>query len=143
MLNNVELLSVKFKKIIMKRVTGLGGVFIKSNDPKALAAWYEKHLGINFGNSTYFVFPNADEGKPIPGFNLISFSKSDTDYFNPSKKDTMINFRVDDLFSLIDQLRKEGVEIAGDPIAEEYGKFGWVMDPDGNKIELWQPPDEK
>lgn len=128
----------------MKRVTGLGGVFIKSNDPKALAAWYEKHLGIAFGDSSYFVFPNADEGgKPIPGFNLISFSKNDTDYFNPSHKEVMINFRVKELISLIDQLKKEGVEIAGDPIEEEYGKFGWIMDPEGNKIELWQPPDEK
>jgi predicted enzyme related to lactoylglutathione lyase len=128
----------------MKKVSGLGGVFVKAKDPKALAKWYEQHLGIPFGEGPYVVFPfKDDQGNIASGYNILSFFKEDTNYFDPSRKDVMINLRVDDLFGFIEQLRKEGVEIVGDPIDEEYGKFGWVMDPEGNKIELWQPPEEK
>ncbi|MBM3416176.1 MAG: VOC family protein [Bacteroidetes bacterium] len=125
----------------MERVIGLGGPFIKANDPKALAAWYQKHLGIDFKGATYTVFQFADEkGKPTAGYNVFSFFKKDADYFNPSKKEVMINFIVQDLFGLLEVLKSEGVEIIGEPLDEEYGKFGWVIDPEGNKIELWQPP---
>jgi predicted enzyme related to lactoylglutathione lyase len=128
----------------MKKVIGLGGIFVKAKDPRVLAKWYEQHLGISFGESPYVVFPfKDDQGNIAPGYNILSFFKEDTDYFDPSRKDVMINLRVEDLFALIDQLKKEGVQIAGDPIDEEYGKFGWIMDPEGNKVELWQPPDEK
>jgi len=128
----------------MKRVTGLGGAFIKAKDPKAMAEWYEKHLGIPFGEGSYVVFPFKDvDGNISKGFNIVSFFKEDTNYFDPGKNNVMINLRVEDLFALIDQLKKEGVQIAGEPIDEEYGKFGWIIDPEGNKIELWQPPDEK
>ena len=128
----------------MKRVTGLGGAFIKAKDPKAMAEWYEKHLGIPFGEGSYVVFPFKDvDGNISKGFNIVSFFKEDTNYFDPGKNNVMINLRVEGLFALIDQLKKEGVQIAGEPIDEEYGKFGWIIDPEGNKIELWQPPDEK
>jgi predicted enzyme related to lactoylglutathione lyase len=126
----------------MAKVTGLGGAFIKSDNPETLAAWYEKHLGISFGGNSYAVFPLADEhGKAATGYNIISFFKKNSDYFSPSSKDTMMNFRVDDLMALLEQLKNAGVEIAGEPLMEEYGKFGWIMDPEGNKIELWQPPE--
>lgn len=125
----------------MKRVTGLGGIFIKARDPKAMAAWYQEHLGIGFGSQVYVDFPFTDEeGKLTPGSNVLSFFKSDSNYFNPSEKQVMINLRVHDLFALLEQLKTEGVTIIGDPMDEEYGKFGWIMDPEGNKIELWEPP---
>jgi predicted enzyme related to lactoylglutathione lyase len=119
----------------MERVIGLGGPFIKARDPKALAAWYEKHLGIAFGGGTYAVMkPEADS----KGYNILTFFKEDSDYFAPSEKAVMVNLMVRDLFALIEVLKEEGVTIVGDPISEEYGKFGWIMDPEGNKIELWE-----
>jgi predicted enzyme related to lactoylglutathione lyase len=126
----------------MERVTGLGGPFIKANDPKGLAAWYEKHLGIIFNGTAYTVwqFENKD-GSKKQGYNVLSFFKSDADYFAPSEKPVMINFIVKDLFALLDVLKEEGVTLVGEPMDEEYGKFGWILDPEGNKIELWQTPD--
>ena len=134
-----------FRKLVkimsMKKITGLGGVFIKAKDPKALAAWYEETLGIAFNNNSYIDLPFTDEkGKVTPGYNVLSFFKSDADYFNPSEKQAMINLRVHDLHSLLEELKNKGVTTVGDPLDEEYGKFGWIMDPEGNKIELWEPP---
>lgn len=127
----------------MKRVTGLGGVFIKAKDPQGLAVWYQQHLGIGFNNNSYVDLPFTDEtGKPATGYNVLSFFKLGSGYFDPSEKQVMFNLRVHDLFTLLDQLKAEGVAIVGDPLDEEYGKFGWIMDPEGNKIELWQPPDK-
>lgn len=133
---------VNLDKIMsVKQVTGLGGVFIKANDPKALAAWYQKFLGIGFNNNIYVDLPFTDEeGKLTPGYNVLSFFKAGSNYFDPSDKQVMLNLRVHDLFTLLDQLKAEGVTIVGDPLDEEYGKFGWIMDPEGNKIELWEPP---
>ena len=125
----------------MERVIGLGGPFIKVNDPKALAAWYEKHLGISFNGSVYAVLPFVNEdGSKMTGYNLLSFFKTDSDYFAPSDKQVMVNFIVKDLFALLDVLKEEGITIVGEPMDEEYGKFGWILDPEGNKIELWEPP---
>ncbi|MGB2702505.1 MAG: VOC family protein [Chitinophagaceae bacterium] len=125
----------------MERVTGLGGPFIKAEDPKGLAAWYEKHLGSAFNGTTYTVLPCANEdGSEKQGYNVFSFFKSDSDYFAPSNKPIMLNFMVKDLFALLAVLKEEGVTIVGEPMDEEYGKFGWIMDPEGNKIELWEPP---
>ncbi len=127
----------------MERVTGLGGPFLKANDPKALAAWYEKHLGIQFNGGVYTVWPfTTAEGSPKQGYNVLSFFKNDSDYFKPSEKQVMVNFIVKDLFTLLKVLKEEGVEVVGDPMDEEYGKFGWILDPEGNKIELWEPPKE-
>jgi predicted enzyme related to lactoylglutathione lyase len=125
----------------MERVIGLGGPFIKSEDPKALAAWYEKHLGIVFGGGTYTTWQHVnDDGSPKPGFTIFSFFKKDADYFNPSEKQVMVNFVVKDLLKLIETLKAEGVTVVGEPMVEDYGKFGWIMDPEGNKVELWEPP---
>lgn len=125
----------------MERVTGLGGPFIKAKDPKALAAWYEQHLGILFNGSTYTVWPFENkEGSKKTGYNVFSFFKEDSDYFKPSTTSVMVNFIVKDLFALLAVLKEEGVTIVGEPMDEEYGKFGWIVDPEGNKIELWEPP---
>jgi predicted enzyme related to lactoylglutathione lyase len=125
----------------MDRVIGLGGPFIKAMDPKGLASWYEKHLGISFKGTTYTDWQFAGpDGTKRPGYNVLSFFKSDSDYFAPSQKQVMVNFIVKDLFGLLKILKEEGVTICGDPMDEEYGKFGWIIDPEGNKIELWEPP---
>jgi len=125
----------------MKKITGLGGVFIKAKDSGSLAKWYQDVLGIGFNGNSYVDLPLADEGGKItPGYNVLSFFKADSEYFDPSDKQVMINLRVDKLFPLLDELRAKNVPIVGDPLDEEYGKFGWIMDPEGNKIELWEPP---
>ena len=126
----------------MKKITGLGGVFIKAKDPKALAEWYQETLGIDFKNNSYVDLPFTEEGKITPGYNVLSFFKEDNNYFNSSVKQVMLNLRVHDLFALLDELKNKKVTIVGDPVDEDYGKFGWIMDPEGNKIELWQPPDK-
>ena len=130
------------KTIIMERVTGIGGVFIKSKDPKALCEWYQKHLGIVFEGNTYVSFQWTNPHHPtLPGTTVFSFFKEDTKYFDPSTSSTMINFRVKDLVNLLETLKAEGVSVVGDMMDESYGKFGWIMDPEGNKVELWEPVD--
>ena len=126
----------------MERVTGIGGVFFKAKDPKALAAWYQKHLGVPFGDNSYTSFQWINPHHPTaPGSTVFSFFKEDTEYFQPSGKEFMINFRVKDLKDLIATLEREGVKIVGAVEEYEYGKFGWIVDPEGNKIELWEPVD--
>lgn len=128
----------------MERVTGVGGVFIKASDPKKMAAWYQQHLGIGFGDNSYVSFRWTNPHHPsLPGSTIFSFFKKDSKYFDPSQSSTMINFRVKDLNKLLELLRKEGVTIAGEIMEEEYGKFAWIMDPEENKIELWEPYDDK
>lgn len=125
----------------MERVVGLGGPFLKAKDPKALAAWYEKHLGLSFNGTVYTSWQFAnDDGTKKTGYNVFSFFKEDTDYFDPSQKQVMVNFIVKDVFALKKVLDEEGVTIVGEPMDEEYGKFIWILDPEGNKIELWEPP---
>lgn len=126
----------------MKRVTGIGGIFFKSKDPEATKKWYKKHLGISSGEyGGTFKWRHAEDPEQ-KGFTAWSPFDADTDYFNPAKKKFMINYRVDDLQALLKELRKEGVEIIGKMQEFEYGKFGWIMDPNGQKIELWEPNDE-
>ena len=129
----------------MERVTGIGGVFFKAKDVKAMTAWYQQHLGIPFGDNSYHSFRWVNENDPaVPGQTAFSFFKDDTDHFSPSEKPFMINFRVKDLAALLKQLKEEGVEIVGDMTEYEgFGKWGWCMDPEGNKIELWEPVDGK
>src|SRR5437870_5032250 len=104
----------------MERVIGLGGPFLKAKDPKALAAWYEKHLGIPFNGGVYTVWQFANEdGTKKSGYNVLSFFKEDADYFKPSEKPVMLNFIVKDLFALLKALKEEGVELAGEPMDEE------------------------
>ena len=127
----------------MNRVTGLGGVFFKSQDPARMRTWYAKHLGIDsgeYGTTFDWIDPNSPGKKCQTAWNLFP---ADTKYFNPGKKEFMLNYRVENLKALMDLLRSEGVQVVGDLQEFEYGKFGWIMDPEGNKIELWEPVDEK
>jgi len=127
----------------MKRVTGIGGIFFKTQDPDAMKAWYERHLGINLDPSygTSFEWRQAGDAER-KGFTAWSPFPADTDYFAPSEKDFMVNYRVADLDGLLDLLRQEGVEVVGEVHRFDYGKFAHVLDPEGNKVELWEPFDE-
>ncbi len=127
----------------MAKVTSLGGVFFKANDPKAQNEWYRTHLGIQTGDyGTTFVWrKNAHPDQN--GYTVWSPFKNTTEYFAPSQKEFMINFRVDDLDALLVQLKEQGVEQIGEVQNFEYGRFAWIMDPEGNKIELWEPLDEE
>jgi predicted enzyme related to lactoylglutathione lyase len=123
-------------------VTALGGVFLKSDDPEKLKAWYERNLGIpkeHYGTSFEWKSATYPDKK---GFTAWSIMPTDTTYFDPGKQEVMINYRVNDLEALLQRLKEDGVRLVGEPESYEYGKFGWIMDPDGNKIELWEPNDE-
>jgi len=122
------------------RVTGIGGVFFTAQDPKALRTWYSKHLGIDLepwgGKPFRWV---DDAGNPTGGTTVWHIGTGRN--FAPSTASFMINYRVSDLDALLATLRAEGCQVVGEPQDSEDGKFGWVMDPEGNKIELWQPPE--
>lgn len=123
----------------MRRVTGIGGVFFKSKDPAALGAWYDKHLGLkNHENVVFFRWKDADNDQP--GLTLLSFFPSDTRYFDPSNSPFMMNYRVENLDALLELLKAEGVQVDDRREDSEYGRFAWITDPEGNRIELWQPP---
>jgi len=125
----------------LKRVTGIGGIFFKCKDPGKVREWYSVHLGLNT-NQYGAVFEwrqGADSSKK--GFSQWSPFKESTKYFEPSKKDFMINYRVDNLGALVDELKKEGVTVVDTIATYSYGKFVHIMDPEGNKIELWEPND--
>lgn len=122
-----------------KRVTGIGGLFFKTKDPKASKAWYKKHLGFNTDDYGCTFWWKDKDGKDCS--TQWSPFKEDTNYFNPSKKDFMFNYRVDDLEALLKVLKQEGVTIVGDMETYDYGKFAWVLDNENNKIELWEPID--
>ncbi len=125
----------------MKRVTGIGGIFFHAKDPPALRAWYQKHLGIDVQawGGTAFRWADA-EGKPTAGTTVWSIGDATGEYFAPSKASFMINYRVADLQGVLAALRAEGCNVMDKTDDSEYGKFGWVLDPEGNKVELWQPP---
>jgi len=125
----------------MKRVTGIGGIFFKAKDPAALRAWYKTHLGIDVQDwgGAAFRWSDAD-GKPTTGTTIWNVAAAGGDYYAPSKSTFMINYRVDDLHALIAALRAEGCNVMEKVEESEYGKFGWVMDPEDNKVELWEPP---
>ncbi|MFO1280898.1 MAG: VOC family protein [Burkholderiales bacterium] len=125
----------------MKRVTGIGGVFFKAKDPKALGDWYRRHLGLDVLDWGGVAFRWAGDDNPGGvGTTIWNPFPEDTTYFAPSPKPFMINFRVHDLHALVAALRKEGCEVDAKVEESEYGKFGWVMDPEGNRLELWEPP---
>ncbi len=124
----------------MKRVTGLGGVFFKAEKPKDLQKWYETHLGIEPDSDGFITFKWLEKDPPNRhGHTVWGPFQGDTKYFEPSKAPFMFNFRVDNLEALLDELRKEGVTVIEKTMEDENGKFGWVIDPEGNKIELWEP----
>lgn len=126
----------------MKRVTGIGGIFFKAKDAPALQAWYQRHLGIDVQEwgGTAFTWTDAD-GQPTGGMTIWSVAPEESEQFAPSNASFMINYRVDDLAALLDTLRAEGCHILGQSDDVTYGKFAWLIDPEGNKVELWQPPE--
>jgi predicted enzyme related to lactoylglutathione lyase len=125
----------------MKRVTGIGGIFFKSKNPQALGAWYREHLGIPVEEWGGAVFRwGSAEAPATAGTTTWSPFPEDTDYFAPGAASFMINYRVEDLEALLAQLRSEGCNVDPKVQDSEFGRFGWVFDPEGNKIELWQPP---
>jgi predicted enzyme related to lactoylglutathione lyase len=123
----------------LKRVTGIGGVFIKAKDPARLRAWYKTHLGIDVqawgGTSFRWV---DDAGAPVKG--KTAWFVGNGANFAPSESSYMINYRVADLHGLLKVLREEGCQVLDKVEQSDFGIFGWVMDPEGNKVELWQPP---
>lgn len=124
----------------MKRVTGIGGVFLKSKDPRAMYGWYERHLGLH-GEHGFVSFNWREADDPEKeGMTLWTLFPEDTNYFAPSNSPFMMNFRVENLEDLLNALRAEGVQVDEKVESSEYGKFGWIMDPEGNRIELWEPP---
>lgn len=126
-----------------KRVTGIGGVFLKAKDPDATRDWYRNHLGIESGKyGGTFEWRHAEDPDKR-GYTAWSMFDENTEYTNPSKKDAMVNYRVENLEELLKVFEEEGVEIVGEMEVYEYGKFGWIMDPNGYKIELWEPNDEE
>jgi catechol 2,3-dioxygenase-like lactoylglutathione lyase family enzyme len=124
----------------MRRVTGIGGVFFKAKDPKALADWYRVHLGLKVEAWGGVAFRWAEDNASGTGTTAWNPFKEDTSYFAPSAASFMINYRVEDLYALLADLRAEGCKVDDKVEESEFGKFGWVLDPEGNKVELWQPP---
>ena len=123
-----------------KRVTGLGGFFFKTPQPDRLKEWYKEHLGIPTDRYGWSFWWKDKDGKD--GMTQWSPMDKDTDYFRPSDSPFMMNFRVENLDELLKALREEGVTVMEKTEEYDYGKFGWILDPDGNKIELWEPKDE-
>ncbi|APG60624.1 VOC family protein [Christiangramia salexigens] len=123
-----------------KRVTGLGGFFFRSKDPNAIKNWYNKHLGLETDQYGSTFWWKNEKGEDCS--TQWSPMNSDTEYFKPSEKQFMMNFRVENLEELLKVLKQEGVQIVGEMETYDYGKFGWILDPEGNKIELWEPNDK-
>jgi predicted enzyme related to lactoylglutathione lyase len=120
-----------------KRVTGVGGIFFKSENPKQIKEWYSKHLGVG----DVFKWYETDNKDAAPAQTIWSPFKAESTYFAPSEKPFMFNYRVENLVELMEVLKAEGVQQVGEIETHSYGKFGWIMDPEGNKIELWEPID--
>jgi len=123
------------------KVTGIGGIFFKSENPEKTRDWYGKHLGLAIDDyGSPFEFRNATRSDEI---NYLRWSPFDeeTDYFDPSEKSFMINYRVQNIEGLVKQLKENGVKVVDEIVEYEYGKFVHIMDPEGNKIELWEPVD--
>ncbi|WP_371807798.1 VOC family protein [Lutibacter sp. B1] len=143
MVNKVErIFFLKEKELAvkeLKRVTGIGGLFFKAENPAELKEWYKKHLGFktdDWGTTFWW----KDSNNNLASTQWSPF-KNDTPYFSPSTKNFMFNYRVDNLNELLKKLKEEGVSIVGEIEEYNYGKFGWILDPEGNKIELWEPID--
>ncbi len=124
----------------MKRVTGIGGIFFKVDDMPQLAAWYREHLNIDMIGDSYTSFEWRDKDQPERvGTTALSFFPQDTAYFGPGAASFMVNYRVDDLDALLAQLKAEGVEVDDRVDEYDFGRFGWIVDPEGRRIELWEP----
>jgi len=122
------------------RVTGLGGFFFKTKDAKKIKEWYDKHLGLGTDEYGKTFWWKDEKGNDCS--TQWSPMGEETKYFEPSQKQFMMNFRVENLVELLKVLKDEGVKVVGEMQEFEYGKFGWILDPEGNKIELWEPKDD-
>ncbi|WP_202985672.1 VOC family protein [Pedobacter planticolens] len=127
------------KNTKMKKVTGIGGIFFKCKDPKAMTEWYQKHLGLNTNpyGATFEWFEGADSTKKAQT-QWTPFAEK-TKYFEPSTREFMINYRVENLEALVEELKKEGVTLVDTIETYDYGKFVHILDAEGNKVELWEP----
>lgn len=124
----------------MAKFTGIGGVFFKAkSDPKQLAAWYARHLGLLLEPWGGAVLKWPEDTAEDRGLTVWHVAEPTTKRFSPSESSFMINYRVDDLDALLAALRRDGVAVVSGPEAHENGRFAWILDPDGNKLELWQP----
>lgn len=124
----------------MAKVTGIGGVFFKSKGDNAeLAAWYKQHLGFELESWGGAILKWPDDQAGDQGMTVWTVAEKNSQWFNPSESSFMINYRVDKLDELLAQLKAAGVSIVGGPEAHENGRFAWIMDPEGNKVELWEP----
>jgi len=124
------------------KITGIGGVFFKCKDPASMRKWYHENFGLSedkYGHSFLWKKPEDPRKNGYTAWNPFDDS---SDYFEPSKQKYMINYRVENLEELLEELKNAGVTIIGEIQSFDYGKFGWVLDPEGNKIELWEPIDE-
>ena len=125
----------------MERVTGIGGIFFQARDPVALREWYRRHLGIDVQEWGGAAFRWTDaSGRPAAGTTVWNVGAAGSEYYAPSRAPFMVNYRVADLHALVAALRQEGCEVLDKVEESEFGKFAWVMDPEGNKVELWEPP---
>jgi predicted enzyme related to lactoylglutathione lyase len=137
-----KILRIQLDSIInMKKVTGIGGIFFKCKDPNKMREWYQTHLGLNTNEygAVFEWFQGADNTKK--GFTQWSPFEAETKYFEPSSKDFMINYRVENLEALVEELKQNGVTVVDAIESFEYGKFVHILDMEGNKIELWEPND--
>lgn len=125
----------------MKRVTGIGGIFFKAKDPALLRAWYQRHLGVNVLDWGGAVFDwRDDQGQPTGGMTVWCIASEDGAQFKSSEARFMINYRVADVHALVAVLKEEACQVIDKVEESEFGKFAWVIDPEGNKVELWEPP---
>ena len=118
----------------MSSITGFGGMFLRANDPKAMYEWYVRHLGLVKSEGGSFAFPAPTQHPEV----VFALFKQDNAYFPPAQK-AMINLQVDDLDGVLDRLQAEGVTVDAKRESYDFGKFGWITDPEGNRVELWQP----
>ncbi|TWP53181.1 VOC family protein [Lentzea tibetensis] len=126
----------------MAQVTGIGGIFLRSRDPARLAAWYRENLGVPMSDKGTVTFHWVDHmSEDNPGTTTMALFANDTEYFGEPGQRAMLNFRVDDLRALLTKLKARGVEVLPELEDSEFGRFGWCVDPEGNRIELWEPAD--
>jgi len=124
----------------MAKITGIGGVFLKSKaDSAALASWYQRHLGMPLEDWGGAILRWPDDKAEDHGLTVWQLAAKDSKWFSPSDSSFMINYRVDNLAEMLAQPRAAGVEVVKGPESAENGKFAWIMDPEGNKVELWEP----
>ncbi len=127
----------------MKHVLGIGGIFFKAKDPEKLGAWYKKHLGLevqDWGGVSFQEGAGSDLTPQRQSHLVWSPFDADTQYFAPGEKSFMINYRVHDRDAVLEALRSEGVQVDEKTEDSDFGKFGWAMDPEGNRFEIWEPP---